>query len=36
MNLADAMPDDYMYYLLTTLNEEERQPIYCRFSIEYL
>ena len=26
-NLAEVMLDDYMYYLLTTLNEEERKPI---------
>jgi len=27
VNLAKAMLDDYMYYLLTSLTEKERQPI---------
>ena len=27
VNLAEAMLDDYMYYLLTSLNEKGRQPI---------
>jgi len=27
VNLVNVMPDDYMYYLLTSLNEKERRFI---------